>query len=172
MLTINRTDAEALAENLTGSWEVTQESPGAIILTRADGLALALSGNDGKTHVSLTGLPHEHVRYNEKRPSINVTLTPARVRIVARDIAKRLLPDAEALWTTVQARIKDRHTYDTERLLIAAQLGVTIDDNGHARINEGAVWGDVDVYGDSVKLSLHSLAPEQAVAIMSLLRTL
>lgn len=171
MLTIATTDVEAVAENLPGTWTVDQEYPSSAKLTRADGLVLILSIRDKKVMVMLGGVPQEHLRYNEERPKINVTLTPARSRIVAKDIARRLLPSAEAMHAIVQERIRTAYVYDTERSLLAAQLGVTVDEHGKARVNEGAIWGDVIVYSDTVTMSLHMLTPEQAVAIMSLLRS-
>lgn len=107
MLTINVNDVEAVAENLPGAWTVTQEYAHGVTLVRNhDGLALFVSVDSGnKVRVTLTGIPQEYLGYNESRPSINVTLTPARSRIVARDITRRLLPEAEAMNALVRERM-------------------------------------------------------------------
>lgn len=169
--TININDAQAVAENLPGAWRAVQTHPHAVTLIRVhDSLKLSMVASNGKVQVSLTGLPHEHVRYSEKRPSINVTLTPARSRTVARDITRRLLPDAEALNAVVRERMAAQAAYENRREMVAASLHLTINEHGTARINEGSVWGEATVSNDSVALNLHNLSPAQALAVLNVIR--
>jgi hypothetical protein len=171
-IAIDHAAVKILTDLLPGDWTYSSEYDTSATLTRSDDLTLSFWVDHGskKTSVRLAGIPQNQVRYNEKRPSINVTLDWDSAPRVARDIERRLLPAAEAFKAIIDGRVEATNQYENERETLASILSLAVDDTGKARINEGAVWGDVTVYANDATMSLHNLSPTQALAILRIVR--
>lgn len=178
--------AEALQKQGAGAWTVqgTHHGDHFAMLVRGD-LALSFYKAPTDKCVRITAqhvnskATHETLRYNESAPSIGVSCDRASPTFAA-EIRRRLLDDAIALVTRVQARIamNERHAdgvAHTARTLADA-LGVEVmwgDEKASARIAftlPSDATAFVEVSGrDVVKLSVH-LSGADAAAVLNLLR--
>lgn len=176
MATLDTAAAAAVLAELDGEWSVENRHGHYIAATRADGLALGFHAEwnapAGKVQASYAPPSHDLVRYNEHAPRVNVTLTrdPATV---ARDLARRLMPAAEAFHALMLERVAARDTYadsvTSNAAILSAAYGGPLEGD-HARLSYPSGFGDVQVYADSVTLELHGLPVTTAAAILALVR--
>lgn len=161
---------------LTGdNWSASVDEYGNAKLIRDGGLRIFLHVDyRGKGSATFDAGPlGKHQRhYTEPTPKIGVTLTrPAA--IIARELSRRLIPDAEGLRDTLLARAQEsaeheRRLLTTQARLVDAGMFATTDP-GKASLrysDDVHPWGDASIYSDSVTLELHNLTPDQAVAIL------
>ena len=166
----------AIMAELPGTWTILPAgNEWYLTARRADGLELGFHTEWNQTtraRVSVHGA-HEHVRYNESRPAINVTVT-RKASTVAADIMRRLMADAETFHATIVDRIAMADAYEnriSENREALEEAGGVALENDRPRIHIGNTWGDVRVSRDSVTLELHDLTVDQAGAILALIRS-
>lgn len=168
---------QILAE-LGDEWTTEQRNPHCVIATRdRDGLELSFVRflNESRTRVAASNGEHKHVRYDETRPEIMVTLNPERARAIARDLGRRLMADAEAWHELMIERQAASDDYaatvaaNLERLglepLNADATRASVDSGAH-----GGAFGNVSVGRDSVRLELSGVPVDVAAQILELLR--
>lgn len=169
----------AIAAELPGDWTGTATHEWSGSLTRADGLTLHAwrpAGDDRATIV--LDAPRERIRYNELPPRIGANLArPAAT--LARDIARRLLPDAETMHAIILERQAEHDAYENaknetlaacrEAMGRAASEPVTHDpDKVHlSRLVDG--YGDVTAHRDTVSIELRSIPRAVALDMLRVL---
>lgn len=174
----------AVGDYLTGDWSVGYLAgrEDAAVLLRRDGLQFIASRSydtpQGKINLrlSMNGGEWDHKRYDETIPSINVS-PDRKAATLARDIERRLIPDAEAFREVILERAAAAAEYQRKLDAIREQLLATgaLDESGgsHHRdrlyLKRGVGrYGYVEHSGDSVRFDL-SLTAEDAVAVLALL---
>lgn len=117
-------------------------------------------------------------QYDEATPRINATLTRSYLSL-ARDVFRRLLPEATALWDTLVERKARQDVRDAARDRVAEDLislglysygqdGVKPGQDRTLSFPRGALdgYGDVKVSGTSASIELHLLTHEQVETIV------
>ena len=172
-----------IGEHLPGNWDVSyfDSYENSASLLREDGLQLRASTHygtpQGKVTVRLSMNRGEldHKFRDETTPSINVSPNRAPESL-AKDIARRLIPDAEAFREVIlerTARADERQRQADalrERLLATGALdepGRHLKDRLYLKNGVGR-YGHVEHDNDSVRFDL-SLSAEDAVAVLALL---
>jgi len=181
---LDRAAVQAVLRELPGVWEL-DAGPATndwhVGATRAsDGLTLSVTraawnAPEGKVEVRLSGegvSRNGAVRYDETIPSVNVSLTrPAAT--VARDLSRRLLPDAEAFWAVIRERNAASQAWESQVEANRERLGVR-QVNGSDYIDlpptSSAYVRDVRVNSDTVSFSLHYLTVDEALAVLAIVR--
>lgn len=167
----------AIVAELGGIWTTTKSYDHYVSAERADGFALGFHSDytmpDNKVQVSLI-VPSEFVRFSESRPKANVTLT-RDPKVIGRDLTRRLMPDAEALYATVLERQAAHNAYENKVAANVATLTEAFPAMGPSRGDTArlhfyttpAGYGDVHVMQDTVNLDLHSVPMDLALIITS-----
>lgn len=135
--------------------------------------------NKGKAHVFgiyPSGPSGSVSIYGIERPSINVSLERT-VEAIAKDIERRFLPDYREYLGKVRERVKSDTDY---RSLTESNFEKVMGRkrNDNEKNGSGAGWlgsefdcsGEVQVNGDSVTMTLRSVTPDQAAAILAILK--
>jgi hypothetical protein len=195
----NRERAEHDLRMTSIVWEVAKELKatisgevnGNLYVTTEDGFTFFVSweryGAKDKTKLSVSGSYHKEgltdfVRYNESRPSINISATrPAKA--LARDIERRFLTPYKVLITELRERKSKRDDYENRSLVNARELaaisGGKFQLNTKREYSDGPVteqptlrpgplanfYGNVNVSGDGVSIELRNLTMDQARAV-------
>lgn len=185
--TLTAESVAAVLEHMTGDWTTDQPNPHYVKATRDDGLALGFHSHTygpsaGKVEVYPEGSV-QHVRYDESRPKVNVSMTRTP-QAVAGDLSRRLIAGAEAFHAVILDRIAVDNAYNAAVLANVATLaevpGVEPrntphtkyphkDDDGRGRIRIGSVWGDYSVGRDDVRMELHSIPADLARDVLALI---
>jgi len=115
-------------------------------------------------------------------PSINVGVGKD-AEAIARDIARRLMPDSEHVFAAVRAEIDKGERFHAKRAQLAQQVAQAIgaplrpydrDREGSISLgfDEDNVCGDVKIFhADSVSFSLDSVSPDRALALIAFLKS-
>lgn len=187
--------AAEIAAHLPGTWTAkAAHSDSTAYLARADGLTLFLAAGgyrmEGQLEVSLnrprdTGANDSgwvYVYEGGNRvddPRIKAALTKTAEQL-ARDIERRLLPDAERVFALVSAQIARSNAHRATRGRVAQQLaaaiGQTVPTMGERNKDRdpsfsfdagegGRGHGSAKVSGDTVAFSLYSIPAEKAVEL-------
>ena len=173
----------AVGEALTGNWSVDylDGRENAAVLTRRDGLQLLTSKNydtpAGKVslRLSMDGDEWTHLRYNEDIPSINVS-PDRKAATLARDIERRLIPDAEKFRQTILERATQADAHQRKVDATREQLLATgaVDQPSKYYTDRLYLKRDVGRYGyvthgdDYVSFDF-TVSAEDAVAMLALL---
>lgn len=173
----------AVGEALDGNWSVgyLEGREDAAVLLREDGLQLIASRSydtpQGKVslRLSMNGGEWDHKHYDETIPSINVS-PDRKPEVLAKDIARRLIPDAEAFRQVILERAARAAEHQRQVDATREQLLATgaVDEPGPHYTDRLYFKGDVARYGhithggDYVKFDL-TLSAEDAVRVLSLL---
>lgn len=156
----------AVARELPGDWKVQAGAHDRYAtLGRGDGLSLSLYMETypdtlrGKVRigVELTRAEYERMRFDESSPVVNVTPTRA-ASTVARDIERRLLPDAETFYATVRERVDAHAAYDARvealRAQLAAMPALREWGDGDLTPRDSNAYGRVEPYDDRVRFEV------------------
>lgn len=190
-----RTMRETLAavlEHLEG-WHLETPYEHGANLVNGDGVRIwarleTYGANAGKCELS-AGSPDgasysegDYGRRDETRPEVRVSLTRSP-EVIARDLARRLLPAAVAYWETVAGRVSARLERAAARERVAGELAGVMSTTARewrgdwradipnvkgAPIGNGSdghhtVYGEFTADGaDSVRLELRGMTPAQA----------
>lgn len=167
-----------IADELPGTWTAERVHDYGGRLIRDDGLRLfAHRDHTGKVEV-FAAVAHEHLRYDEDRPRIGLTLTK---KGAAADIVRRLLPDAEQIHRVVAGRqaLADAAKVGRDEARTRLERTGMIDppseyDRDDTQIHikrRGEVFGSGSLRyaGDGVSLDLHGLTIDQAEKILTAL---
>ena len=173
----------AVGEALDGDWSVGYLAgrEDAAVLLRRDGLQLLTSKNydtpAGKVslRLSMNGDEWTHLRYNEDIPSINVS-PDRKAATLAKDIERRLIPDAEKFRQTILERAARADAYQRKVDATREQLLATgaVDEPGPHYTDRLYLKRDVGRYGyvthgdDYVNFDF-TLSAEDAVQVLALL---
>ncbi len=175
------TNVAAELSSLTGqTWTTTQPDHRGVYLTREDdGLTLWLIAGWGRPNISLSltreEMSQRHSYSDPEIPEIGVNFLTRTAAIVAREIVRRLLPDAEVYRVELAGRIARANAYHSSvtdnmtRLTDAADGVLTRVREDSADVRSGEVWGSVRVSSESVTLELRSLPIELAARVLALL---
>lgn len=185
----------AVAPLLDGDWTPEFPEDRNARLVRADGVTLWASvetygTNRGKLRLS-TGVP-EGSNYSagdygrDRRPEIRVN--PERpAETLARDIMRRLVPEAVTYWETIITRVAARetaaHTRETFARELAGIMSGTVSEPRHGadwqaslpdslRTSERYTYGDMtpDYRAETVTVEIRNLSADRARALATLIR--
>lgn len=179
-MTFNLNTWIAVGEALDGNWSVGYLAgrEDAAALLRKDGLQLIASTNygtpQGKITLRLTmnGNVWDHKLFYETIPAINVS--PSRkAESLARDIERRLIPDAEEFRKVILERAAQAVEYqrkvDALRERLLATGAVDAPSDGYLYLGRGVgLYGEVTHGDDFVKFDF-TVSAEDAVAMLALL---
>lgn len=182
-MTFNLNTWIAVGEALDGNWAVgyLEGREDAAVLLREDGFQIVVQESwdtpQGKVSIrlSMNGGEWDHKRYDETIPSINVS--PSRKpEVLARDIERRLIPDAEEFREVILERAAraDEHQRKVdatrERLLATGAVdkpGKHFGDRLYLKREVGR-YGYV-THGDDYAHFDLNLSADDAVAVLALL---
>jgi hypothetical protein len=187
-----------IAAALPGDWTVVDRDDHTVRGThfvRADGLDIYIRdggwGDEGKLtfaqhyrteawKVEATGSYADPTRYDTNLPKIRAANTKKAV-VLARDIAKRLLPDAEEMHTKAVASKAGSDKYHAKRKANLEALGFPVA-RTPSYTSDGPVYeaelgsyraggarGKVEAQADEVRITLENLTVEQAKAVLAVL---
>ena len=182
-MTFNLNTWIAVGEALTGNWSVGYLAgrEDAAVLLREDGFQIVAARNydtpQGKVTVrlSMNGAEWSRKRYNETIPAINVS-PDRKPETLAKDIERRLIPDAEAFREVILERAAQAVEYQRkvdalrERLLATGAVdepGQHFPDRLNLKRGVGR-YGDVTHGDDYVKFEIN-LSADDAVELLALL---
>lgn len=173
----------AVGEALDGNWSVGfLASREDAALLREDGLQLVVLESwdtpEGKITVRLSvgGNEWDHIRYGEAVPSINVSPT-RKPEVLARDIERRLIPDAEEFRQVILERVARWDEYHRKVDALREQLlatGAVDEPGGTRRADRLYLKRDAGRYGyvthgdDYAKFEM-TLPAEDAIWVLALL---
>lgn len=169
--------ADVLAE-LPGDWTTTQDYDHGVTAARLeDGLQLwfgfGYRPDDDpamKAEVHLM-VARDHLRYDETVRRVNVSLARG-AGVVARDLQRRLMPDAEAMHALILERAAEHDAYEARVSAGRSQLlevaGVTAhgSDVHRAHVMIGDVYGDVTVRDGCANLELRGVSVADVRALL------
>lgn len=177
--------AEELTEETGTTWTAREaEHYGAYLVRTSDRLTLWLHQDHTQAQrIALSPTREEHHQnrtYSEGAlPEIGCAYRTKGPNAVARDILRRLLPEAEVRLATLRDRVARQDAYydrvraNVVRLTEAAPAGVVArldgDGPGALDVRTGETFGRVKVLEGSVNLDLHAVPVETAAAILRLL---
>lgn len=149
-------------------------------LLHEDGRAINISApsyphsDRGKLAISgyFTREQREQRSYDDTEQRIMVSASRGAV-VIAKEIARRLLPEYTAMWEKRVQRVAEATKYANQSLnnacLIAQALGEKRPEKDSFRFFQGEVYGDVQVSGMSIKIEARCLTLEQALAIAKII---
>lgn len=193
-----------IGRNLPGEWSALGGDVDVFMhsITRtSDGLTLGLRknmyGNDGKTHIFYCRKPDKdgetHTLWEKDAggrisdPSINVSNTKSPSE-VAKDIARRLLPEAERVHGLVLTANKESEQFQFDKTALINKLAEVCETEPDVDYQTKLLNGKVKPYagveefkqhgygqfsvnsGDSVHLELHSMSSRTAILVADALR--
>lgn len=105
---------------------------------------------------------------------VNISQTKT-LEQVTREIIRRSLPMVSPAWAWVSASIAKSNAYHTKASALADELGSIIGVPATNRENDHRIdltrssskmYGEIEVYGDSVTINIRSATPDQARAVL------
>lgn len=175
---------DALTEQTGDAWGSTQTYDWSATLTRPrDGFTVGIhidtyGSTAGRLNLAYAGLNGEglnHLRFNEPRPGITVSGLKAADR-VARDIVRRLLPDAETVHALVIERTERANDADArqaalkERVLETLGAGAHGTDHSPERVYPPTRfdgYGYVSVNTDTIRFELGAVPAAVALDMLA-----
>lgn len=181
-----------VASLLPGDWTYEDQGVDSGELTRSDGLKLWVRGDDKHVRISHSrprdGHQYVNLRENlEELHSPSMGCSPMKSNhVIAKDIERRILAEAERQTKLVEEKIKQRRADDALRRERFAQLTEAMGKSRRSdadperfelRLGEtsGKGYGDLDRFahdGGTCSITLHSVRFEVALKLLPIIQSL